>query len=318
MLFAKKIFLLLFIPLLAYVVWYIIKGRHQNPSMKFSTIAPYLKEIKSWKYYFIHIPFVLRVMAVAAIILALAKPQTKSETVEKDIEGIDIMLALDVSTSMQMDDISPNRIVASKDVAQDFVRARKNDNIGLVLFSGESFTQCPLTGDHATLNNLIANIDPEIAGSRGVIRDGTAIGMGVATAVSRLKESKAKSKVIILLTDGSNNCGEISPSDAADVAKELGVKIYTIAVGNPGNYENAVDEETLKKIAETTNGNFFRATDKKTLQSIYNEIDKLERTKLNVEMHEVYGEKFQIFLMLAVLLIIVELIMSNTIFKKIP
>lgn len=326
MLFAKIIYLLLFIPLIAYVVWYIIKGRHQYPSMKFSTIAPYLNEIKSYKYYFVHTPFVLRVLAVSMVILALARPQTTTGEIEKDIEGVDIMLALDVSTSMQMMDFTPNRIIVAKDVAQQFVESRKDDNIGLVLFAGESFTQCPLTGDHATLNNLLANIDPEIAGRRGVIKDGTAIGMGVATAVSRLKDSKAKSKVVILLTDGSNNSGEISPLDAAEAAKELGVKVYTIAVGKSGRvlgpdgfyYENTIDEETLKKISEKTNGKFFRATDKETLQNIYSEIDKLERTKLNVEEYVVYNEKFPLFVLLAVLFIFAELILSNTILKKVP
>lgn len=325
MFFVNKIYLLLFIPLIAYVVWYIIKGRHQYPSVKFSTIAPYLKEIKSYKYYFVHTPFVLRVLAVAMIILAIARPQTKSEQVEKDIEGIDIMLALDVSSSMQMMDFTPNRIEVAKEVAQEFVRSRNNDNIGLVLFAGESFTQCPLTGDHATLNNLLANIDTEMAW-RGVIKDGTAVGMGITTAVTRLKDSRAKSKVLILLTDGSNNDDEILPDEAAEVAKELGVKIYTIAVGKSGRvlgpdgmyYENTIDEETLKRIAETTNGKFFRATDKETLQKIYNEIDKLERTKQKVEEYFVYGEKFQIFVLLAVLFILVELVLSNTILKKVP
>ena len=292
MFFANISYLLLFIPLIGYVVWYLIKGKSMKPAMKVSTIAPFGRNIKSFRNRILHFPFALRILTLSMVIIVLARPQSSDSWEESDIEGIDIMLATDVSTSMLAMDLKPNRIEAAKEVAAQFVSSRKNDNIGLTIFAGESFTQCPLTIDHAVMLNMLNAVKCDIA-LNGIIEDGTAIGMGIANGVSRLKDSKAKSKVIILLTDGSNNSGEISPEAAAEIAKEFGVRIYTIAVGTNSdtapfpygdqiiNVPVEIDENTLKNIAEITNGKYYRATSKESLSEIYSEIDKLERTKLH-------------------------------------
>lgn len=328
MFFANISYLLLFIPLVGYVVWYFIKGKSMKPSMKVSTTVPF-GNIKSFRNRIIHLPFVLRVITLSMVILVLARPQSSDSWEENDIEGIDIMLATDVSTSMLAMDLKPNRIEAAKEVAAKFVSSRKNDNIGLTIFAGESFTQCPLTIDHAVMLNMLNAVKCDIA-LNGIIEDGTAIGMGIANGVSRLKDSKAKSKVIILLTDGSNNSGEISPEAAAEIAKEFGVRIYTIGVGT--NSETApfpygdhiinvpveIDEVTLKKIAEITNGRYFRATSKESLSEIYAEIDKLERTKLHARQFSAYNEEFQIFALIAILSLLLEIVLRYTILRKIP
>lgn len=328
MFFANISYLLLFIPLVGYVVWYFIKGKSMKPSMKVSTTVPF-GNIKSFRNRIIHLPFVLRVITLSMVILVLARPQSSDSWEESDIEGIDIMLATDVSTSMLAMDLKPNRIEAAKEVAAKFVSSRKNDNIGLTIFAGESFTQCPLTIDHAVMLNMLNAVKCDIA-LNGIIEDGTAIGMGIANGVSRLKDSKAKSKVIILLTDGSNNSGEISPEAAAEIAKEFGVRIYTIGVGT--NSETApfpygdhiinvpveIDEVTLKKIAEITNGRYFRATSKESLSEIYAEIDKLERTKLHARQFSAYNEEFQIFALIAILSLLLEIVLRYTILRKIP
>ena len=299
-----------------------------KPSMKVSTTVPF-GNIKSFRNRIIHLPFVLRVITLSMVILVLARPQSSDSWEENDIEGIDIMLATDVSTSMLAMDLKPNRIEAAKEVAAKFVSSRKNDNIGLTIFAGESFTQCPLTIDHAVMLNMLNAVKCDIA-LNGIIEDGTAIGMGIANGVSRLKDSKAKSKVIILLTDGSNNSGEISPEAAAEIAKEFGVRIYTIGVGT--NSETApfpygdhiinvpveIDEVTLKKIAEITNGRYFRATSKESLSEIYAEIDKLERTKLHARQFSAYNEEFQIFALIAILSLLLEIVLRYTILRKIP
>ena len=237
------------------------------------------------------------------------------------------MLAVDVSTSMLAEDLKPNRLEAAKDVAAAFINGRPNDNIGITLFAGESFTQCPLTVDHGVLLNLINNI------STGVIEDGTAIGMGIANAVTRLKDSKAKSKVIILLTDGSNNRGDISPLTAAEIAKSFGIRVYTIGVGTNGtapypdpvgntvqyiNVPVEIDESTLTQIAGTTDGNYFRATSNSKLKEVYEEIDKLERTKLNVKEYSKRQEEYRIFALIALLCVLLEVLLRNSILKKIP
>ncbi len=299
-----------------------------KPSMKVSTTVPF-GNIKSFRNRIIHLPFVLRVITLSMVILVLARPQSSDSWEESDIEGIDIMLATDVSTSMLAMDLKPNRIEAAKEVAAKFVSSRKNDNIGLTIFAGESFTQCPLTIDHAVMLNMLNAVKCDIA-LNGIIEDGTAIGMGIANGVSRLKDSKAKSKVIILLTDGSNNSGEISPEAAAEIAKEFGVRIYTIGVGT--NSETApfpygdhiinvpveIDEVALKKIAEITNGRYFRATSKESLSEIYAEIDKLERTKLHARQFSAYNEEFQIFALIAILSLLLEIVLRYTILRKIP
>lgn len=263
------------------------------------------------------------------VIIVLARPQSSDSWEENDIEGIDIMLATDVSTSMLAMDLKPNRIEAAKDVAAQFVSSRKNDNIGLTIFAGESFTQCPLTIDHAVMLNMLNAVKCDIA-LNGIIEDGTAIGMGIANGVSRLKDSKAKSKVIILLTDGSNNSGEISPEAAAEIAKEFGIRIYTIGVGTDSetapfpygdqvvNVPVEIDEATLRKIAEITNGKYYRATSKESLSEIYSEIDKLERTKLHARQFSAYNEEYQIFALIALLSLLFEIVLRNTVLRKIP
>ena len=329
MIFANVISLLLFIPLVAYVVWFVLKGRKMEPSMKVSSTLPFTKETRSFRNRIVHAPFVLRVITLSMVIIVLARPQSTDNWEESSIEGIDIMLATDVSTSMLAMDLRPNRIEAAKEVAANFVNSRKNDNIGLTIFAGESFTQCPLTIDHAVVLNMLNSVKCDIA-MNGVIEDGTAIGMGIANAVSRLKESKAKSKVIILLTDGSNNSGEISPEAAAEIAKEFGVRIYTIGVGT--NNETApfpyggeiinvpveIDEATLMNIAKITNGRYFRATSKESLSEVYSEIDKLERTILHAKQFNAYNEEYCIFALIALLTMILEVVLRNTLLRKIP
>ncbi|MBR5456653.1 MAG: VWA domain-containing protein [Bacteroidaceae bacterium] len=329
MIFANVISLLLFIPLIAYVVWFVLKGRKMEPSMKVSSTLPFTKETRSFRNRIVHAPFILRVITLSMVIIVLARPQSTDNWEESSIEGIDIMLATDVSTSMLAMDLRPNRIEAAKEVAANFVNSRKNDNIGLTIFAGESFTQCPLTIDHAVVLNMLNSVKCDIA-MNGVIEDGTAIGMGIANAVSRLKESKAKSKVIILLTDGSNNSGEISPEAAAEIAKEFGVRIYTIGVGT--NNETApfpyggeiinvpveIDEATLMNIAKITNGRYFRATSKESLGEVYSEIDKLERTILHAKQFNAYNEEYHIFALIALLTMILEVVLRNTLLRKIP
>lgn len=329
MIFSNIAYLLLFIPLIAYVVWYLLVGKGLKPSMKVSTTLPFAGKVKSYKNYLVHVPFASRVIALSLLIIVLARPQLTSEWEEKDVEGIDIMLATDVSTSMLAMDLQPNRLEAAKEVAQDFIAGRPNDNIGLTIFAGESFTQCPLTIDHIALANMLSAVDCDIA-AKGIIADGTAIGMGIANSVSRLKDSKAVSKVIILLTDGINNRGEITPEASAEMAKEFGVRIYTIGVGTdkkeapyPTPYGSMnvpveIDEKTLGNIADATGGRYFRATDKQSLRDIYNEIDKLERTKLNVQQYQEYEELYQLFALLAILFLMIELLLRYTVLRRIP
>ena len=329
MIFSNIAYLLLFIPLIAYVAWYLIVGKGLKPSMKVSTTLPFAGKVKSYKNYLVHVPFASRVIALSLLIIVLARPQLTSEWEKKDVEGIDIMLATDVSTSMLAMDLQPNRLEAAKEVAQDFIASRPNDNIGLTIFAGESFTQCPLTIDHIALANMLSAVDCDIA-AKGIIADGTAIGMGIANSVSRLKDSKAVSKVIILLTDGINNRGEITPEASAEMAKEFGIRIYTIGVGTdkkeapyPTPYGSMnvpveIDEKTLGNIAEATGGRYFRATDKQSLRDIYSEIDKLERTKLNVQQYQEYEELYQLFALLAILFLMIELLLRYTVLRRIP
>ncbi|MBQ6693999.1 MAG: VWA domain-containing protein [Bacteroidaceae bacterium] len=328
MIFTKIGFLLLFIPLIGYVVWYIIKGRHLTPSMKVSTTLPFAGGVKSYKNYLIHLPFALRVITIAMIILVLARPQSTNRWQNTEVEGIDIMLAMDVSTSMMAMDLKPNRLEAAKQVAAEFVNGRPNDNIGLTIFAGESFTQCPLTIDHTVMLNMLNAVKCDIA-AQGIIEDGTAIGMGIANAVSRLKESKAKSKVIILLTDGSNNRGEIAPEMAAEIAKQFGIRVYTIGVGTNGtapypyggqivNVPVEIDENTLGRIATLTDGGYYRATSNSKLKEVYEQIDKLERTKLNVKEFSSREEGYLMFALIAFVSLLLEIILRNTLLKSIP
>ena len=321
-------YFLLFIPLAAYIVWYVVRGWRSKPSMKVSTTAPFRKNTGSFRNWLMHIPFVLRIAALSLLIIALARPQSDEEWKERNVEGIDIMLVTDVSTSMLAQDLKPNRFEAAKSVALEFIDSRPNDNIGLTLFAGESFVQCPLTNSHDVLKSLLEATDLET-----IVRsmdDGTAIGSGVATAVSRLIDSKAKSKVVILLTDGVNNAGGITPEDAASMAKEYGIRVYTIGAATdaakapyPTPYGLAtvdveIDETTLKNIADVTGGLYFRATDSHSLKSIYDEIDKLERTKLQVSDFQEFEEEYQDFAFWAVIALLLELLLRYTILRRIP
>ena len=328
MVFANIEYLFLLLLLIPYIVWYILKWKKSQATLQISDARVYAHTPKSYKNYLLHAPFGLRIIALILIILVLARPQTTDNWQNSEIEGIDIMLAIDVSTSMLAEDLKPNRLEAAKDVAAEFINGRPNDNIGLTLFAGESFTQCPLTVDHAVLLNLFQSIKCGI-----IVTDGTAIGMGIANAVTRLKDSKAKSKVIILLTDGTNNKGDISPLTAAEIAKSFGIRVYTIGVGTNGmapypypigntvqyvNMPVEIDEKTLTQIAGTTDGNYFRATSNSKLKEVYEEIDKLEKTKLSVKEYSKRQEEYRLFALAAFLCILLEVLLRNSILKKIP
>lgn len=296
-------------------------------SLQFSSDLGFARIPKSWKYYFRHSVFVIFLSSMSFLIMALARPQSSNSWSNVTTEGIDIVIALDISSSMLAMDFRPNRLEAAKDVATQFISGRPNDKIGLVVFSGESFTQCPLTTDHATVINLFRNIET------GMIEDGTAIGNGLATAVSRLKESNAISRVIILLTDGDNNRGEIAPVTAAELAKTFGIRVYTVGVGTMGtapypvqtpfgmqvrDMEVKIDEPTLQKIAETTDGKYFRATNNNKLAEIYKEIDKLEKTKMEVHEFSKKEEEYLKYAISGALLLILGLLLKTTIFRNIP
>ena len=332
MIFANIEYLFLLLLLIPYIVWYFMRRKRTEATLQVSTTRMYMNAPKSWKVHLIHAPFLLRILAFVMIILVLARPQTTDNWQNSEIEGIDIMLAMDISTSMLAEDLQPNRLEAAKQVAAEFINGRPNDNIGLSIFAGEAFTQCPLTVDHSVLLNLFQSVSCEMI-YKGMIEDGTAMGMGLANAVTRLKDSKAKSKVVILLTDGVNNRGEISPMTAADIAKQFGIRVYTIGVGTNGNapyplrtYSGVqyiqtpveIDEQTLTQIAGTTNGNYFRATSNTKLKEVYTEIDKLEKTKLSVKEFSKREEEYEIFALIAFFSILLELLLRNTVLKKIP
>ena len=317
--------LLLLLPVVAIYVYRQVKGL--EPYLVVSSVTPWLHKGGSLKKVARHIPFILRVVALACIIVAIARPRSSSTFEKIDTEGIDIMLALDVSTSMLARDFTPDRINAAKDIAIQFVAERPSDRIGVAVFAGESYTQSPLTTDRATLINLIKEIDC------GIIEDGTAIGNGLATAVSRLKDSQAKSRVVILLTDGVNNAGEISPQMAAEIAKTYGIRVYTIGVGAMGTapypvqtpfgielqqVEVKIDEPLLQKIAEETNGKYFRATDNTKLLEIYGEINKMEKNRTLVDSFPLYRELFMYFALVALAAIVLELILKLFVIKQLP
>lgn len=313
---------LLIIPLM--IIWYVLRQKKLYGTIKITSTRPLNSSSLA---YFRHSLIVLRCIALMGLITAIARPQTSLSWQDVTTEGIDIVVALDISGSMLAEDFKPNRLEASKQVAMDFVSERPYDRIGLVIYGGESFTQCPLTTDHDVLLNLFADIQ------NGMIEDGTAIGMGLATAVSRLKDSEAISKVAILLTDGSNNSGSIPPITAAEIAKEFGVRVYTVGVGSNGTartpfldqfgrkqYQNVpvrIDEKTLKEISEITDGAYFRATNKNKLEEIYQEIDQLEKSKIEVTEYKKKSEKFWPFALLAGILLLVEFLLRNIIFKGI-
>ena len=330
--FANPYFLLLLLLAIPYIIWYILKWGQSEAAMKVSSTAAFRFGPVSYKQYLLHLPFLLRLLAYTMIVLVLCRPQTSNSWSDRSVEGIDIMLCMDMSTSMLAEDLHPNRLEASKKVASEFISGRPNDNIGLTIFAGESFTQCPMTTDHAVLLNMLHDLRCDMA-QQGLIDDGTAIGMGLANAISRLKDSKAKSKVIILLTDGSNNAGDISPITAAEIAKSFGIRIYTIGVGTNGtarypmpvgghieylNIPVEIDTKTLASIAGTTNGEFYRATNNSKLREVYQEIDQLEKTKMNVKKYSKRYEAYGLFALIACLALLLEILLRETILKKIP
>lgn len=332
MTFANSAYLLLMLLIIPCVLWYVLRGRKRRAAMSVPTVSMYGGMRKSWKYYLIHVPFILDMAAIILLSLILARPQTTDRWQDTEIEGIDIMLAVDVSTSMLAEDLKPNRIEAAKQVAAEFINGRPNDNIGLTIFAGEAFTQCPMTVDHAILLNMFQNVSSDIA-AKGIIEDGTAIGMGLANAISRLKDSQAKSKVIILLTDGSNNRGEISPTTAVEMAKSFGIRVYTIGVGTNGtapypvqgaygkqyiNVAVEIDENVLRQIAQTANGQYYRATSNSKLKEVYEEIDKLERTKLQVKEFSKNQEEYQPLALALLLTLLVSILLKQTVLRTIP
>ena len=330
--FANKEYLFLLLLLIPYILWYLMYRKKTEPTMRMSDTKAYRFAPRSWKVTLMPLQLILRIAVFVLLIIILARPQTRNSWNNKSVEGIDIMLAMDVAGSMLAEDLRPNRIEAAKDVAAEFIAGRPNDNIGLTIFAGEAFTQCPMTTDHASLLNLLQGVRTDIATS-GLIEDGTAIGMGLANAVSRLKDSKAKSKVVILLTDGSNNRGDISPMTAAEIAKSLGIRVYTIGVGTNKvapypmvvaggvqyvNIPVEIDSKTLSEIAAATDGDFYRATNNRELQNIYKEIDKLEKSKLSVKTYSKKYDAYQPFAMVAILLLLLEILLRITVFRKLP
>ena len=322
----ELLWLLLLLPalLIIYIVW----RRRQHASLRVPSLL-FLRDMRGGlRVYLRHSLFALRLLALGLIIVALARPQSSSSWSEDRVEGIDIMLTMDISTSMLAMDFQPNRVEAAKEVAMRFIANRPNDNIGLVVFAGESFTACPLTQDHATLINRLREMTP------GMIEDQTAIGSGLATAISRLKDSKTKSKVIILLTDGANNTGNISPKMAADLAKTFGISIYTIGVGSGAgeapypiqtalgvvvrNMPVDLDEPTMRQIADVSGGAYFRATDNESLSAIYQKIDQLEKTKLSTRNYHTTYEEFFVFVLAAALLLLLEFVFRSTVLRTNP
>ncbi len=315
---------LVLVPLLALYLWR--EWKQRRPSLTVATVLPFQGRKHQWKRYLRHVPFVLRMVAVAAIVAAIARPRSSSTFQQVDTEGIDIVLAMDISTSMLARDFVPDRIGAAKDIAIQFIAERPSDRIGLVVFAGESFTQSPLTTDRATLINLMKEIEC------GLIEDGTAIGNGLATAVSRLKDSDAPSRVVILLTDGVNNRGEITPAMAAEIAQTYGVRVYTIGVGKRGqapypvmtpfgvqvmNVDVEIDEDLLRQIAEQTGGTYFRATDNTKLREIYAQINEMEKSRTTVDSFPIYEEYFMKFAWIALVALLLEVILRLMMARRI-
>jgi Ca-activated chloride channel family protein len=322
----KILFLLLILVLVvAHYVWRAVKGA--TPSLQISSLAAFAKTSSGLRHYFEHVPFALRCIAIALLILAIARPRSSEAFNKTDTEGIDIIFALDISTSMLARDFKPDRINAAKDIAIRFIAERPYDRMGIVVFAGESFTQCPLTTDRATLINLMKDIET------GLIEDGTAIGNGLATAVARLKDSDAKSRVSILLTAGVNTRGEIAPLMAAEIAKTYGIRVYSIGVGAKGmapypfmtergvivqQVPVEIDEDMLKQISEMTDGRYFRATDNTKLLEIYGEINQMEKAKITVDSLTTYKEEFMPFALGALAAFLLELLLRLFILRRIP
>lgn len=330
--FANKEYFLLLLLIIPYLIWYLLYRKKSEPTLRMSDTFAYRYAPKSWRIRMMWLPTFLRMITFVLIVIILARPQTHSSWGSRSVEGIDIMLAMDVSTSMLAEDLKPNRIEAAKSVAAEFISDRPDDNIGLTIFAGEAFTQCPMTTDHTSLINLLQNVRTDIA-AKGLINDGTAIGMGLANAVGRLKDSKTRSKVVILLTDGSNNMGDISPLTAATIAQSLGIRVYTIAIGSKTmapypmqvggtvqyvNMRADVDVNTLSEIASTAGGHFYRATNTEELKKIYNDIDKLEKTKIDVKKFSKRYDAFQSFAFAAIISMLLEILLRLVVFRRIP
>ncbi len=319
--------LLIVIPLL--IVWYILRYRKQKPALQFSNISLFKGLHKTFRQRAYPLLFALRMVAVGAVIIALARPQSKLSRQEMKVEGIDIVLAMDVSGSMLAEDFKPNRLEAAKKVASDFIDGRKNDRMGLVVFSGEAFTQVPLTIDHGVLLKQLHAV------KSGMVKDGTALGDGLATAINRIKDSEAKSKVIILLTDGINNMGAVDPQSAAEIAALYNIRLYTIGVGTKGlapypfrdqfgrtHYQNIpveLDEGLLTQMAQSTNdGQYFRATNKKSLEKIFKQIDEMEKSKIDVTQYAQTKDEYQGWLILAALALLLEILLGLFYFRSTP
>lgn len=332
MTFANPAYFLLLLLLIPWIVWYFLFRSKSESHIQWASTEALRRVPHTWRTRLVHLPFFLRTVLYVLAVIILARPQTGSSWRTGQTEGIDIMMALDISTSMATPDISPNRITAARDVALDFINNRPNDNIGLTLFGGEAFTQCPLTTDHATLMQSFKGANCNLQND-GIIQPGTAIGMGIASAVSHLENSPSKSKVVILLTDGANNTGEISPLMATDMAKNLGIRIYTILLGSNSKVnvpvaqlpngevymqqvDDTTDPSTLKQIANETGGIFYHASSRSSLKQVYDDIDKLEKTKLKVSQHSRHYEAYQPFAMAAILVLLLEILLRTTWFKR--
>ncbi len=319
MTFHSPAYLLLLLLLIPVAGWWIWRLRQSHATLQMSDTSVLGKAPKTWRVYMIHAPFVLRMLCITFLAIALARPQLSNRWSSESTEGIDIMMALDISGTMMAEDLKPNRLEAAKQVATDFVLSRPNDNIGLVVFAGESFTQCPLTTDHAVLVNLFQSV------KFGMIEDGTAIGLGLANCVNRMKESPTKSKVVILLTDGSNNRGDIDPQTAAQIAQTFGIRVYAVGVGSHGQarvpvqtpygtqymmMDSEFDEATLRNIANATGGEYFRATDNSSLKRIYAQIDQLEKSKIRVREYSKRTESYAPFLTAALLCLLLDILLK--------
>ena len=327
--FAKPIFLWLFLLYIPLIVWYILKNKKSDAAIRISSVSAFSKLPTSYKVYLKHFLFVVRLAALGCVIIILCRPQTHDSWESSKTEGTDIVISLDVSTSMLARDFNPDRFEAAKEVASKFINGRESDNIGIVIFAGESFTLVPMTTDKAVLVNYIKEI------KMGMLEDGTAIGDGLATAINRIKDGKANSKSIILLTDGSNNTGVVAPLTAADIAAKYGIKVYTIGVGTTGSalfpvgvnvygkveYQQlpvVIDEATLKSIANKTGGKYFRATSKHVLKEIFSEIDKLEKTELDVRKYNQTEDNYMPWALLLLALLLIDIIARHTVLRNIP
>lgn len=327
--FAKPIFLWLFLLYIPLIVWYILKNKKSDAAIRISSVSAFSKLPTSYKVYLKHFLFVVRLASLGCVIIILCRPQTHDSWESSKTEGTDIVISLDVSTSMLARDFNPDRFEAAKEVASKFINGRESDNIGIVIFAGESFTLVPMTTDKAVLVNYIKEI------KMGMLEDGTAIGDGLATAINRIKDGKAKSKSIILLTDGSNNTGVVAPLTAADIAAKYGIKVYTIGVGTTGSalfpvgvnvygkveYQQlpvVIDEATLKSIANKTGGKYFRATSKHVLKEIFSEIDKLEKTELDVRKYNQTEDNYMPWALLLLALLLIDIIARHTVLRNIP